>query len=79
MIAELEIRKELSRFLTNEITLDDFEDWLISKSWNMHLDSSGEAQSLASEIELCLSEYSSGHLELEELRAELVPHATHIT
>ncbi len=79
MIAELEIRKELVRFLTNEISLDDFEDWLVSKSWNMHLDSSAAAQSLASEIELCFSEFSSGHMNMAELRDELTPYATQIS
>ena len=78
MITELEIRKELSWFLSNQIPLDDFEDWLVSKSWNMHVDSLGAAQKLVSEIELCLSEYSRGHLDFGELRRELLPYVTNI-
>lgn len=78
MIGELEVRKELVKFLSNEISLDQFEDWLASKSWDMHKDSIASAQKLVSAIELRLAEYSSGHGELEALRAELVPYATEI-
>lgn len=78
MIAELEIRKELARFLSNEIPLEEFEDWLVSRSWDMHQDSFGAAQKLASAIELRLAEYSSDHLSPKELRNELMPYATDI-
>ena len=78
MIAEIEIRKELVSLLNNEIDLDTFEDWLALKSWDMHVDSAGAAQKLASAIELRLAEYSGGHCDYESLRAELVPYATQV-
>jgi hypothetical protein len=78
MIAELEIRKRLIEFLSNPDSLDDFEDWLVSNSWNMHADSSEEAQKLVSEIELRLAEYSDDHIDFDTLRRELVPYATDI-
>ena len=73
MIAESQIRSKLGRFLVNEITLDQFEDWLVQRSWNMQNDSSESAQRLASAIELRLAEYSSGHLEEQAMREELRP------
>ncbi len=73
MIAESQIREKLGRFLSKEISLDQFEDWLVQKSWNMHKDSCEVAQKLASMIELRLAEHSSGHLSDCELRDELRP------
>ncbi len=71
MITQAEIGKKLNVFLDGSTSLDDFEDWLIVTSWNMHTDSSDEAQRLAWAIELNLSEYSSNHLDAEELRVAL--------
>jgi hypothetical protein len=71
MIAELEIRSNLVRFLSKEMSLDQLEDWLVQRSWNMHKDSGEEARKLASAIELRLAEYSSGHLDESGLRDEL--------
>ena len=71
MIAEPEIRKNLIAFLVDRMSLQDFEDWLVSNSWNMHLDSSPNDQDLVSAIELALSEYSSGDRSYSDLRHEL--------
>lgn len=71
MIAENSIREKLSRFLRNDISLDQFEDWLAQSSWNMHVDSDPSARKLASSIELRLAEHSSGHLDERALRDEL--------
>jgi hypothetical protein len=71
MIAENQIREKLARYLSNELSLDHFEDWLVERSWNMHVDSDESAQKLASAIELRLAEYSSGHLDEVALRNEL--------
>lgn len=71
MIAENSIRDKLNRFLKNEFSLDQLEDWLVQRSWNMHLDSEESAQKLASAIELRLAEHSSGHLDEPALREEL--------
>lgn len=66
-----QIRQSLIRYLRNEFTLDQLEDWLAQHSWNMHLDSDLAAQKLASAIELRLAEHSSGHLGEFEMREEL--------
>ena len=71
MIRESEVREKLEDLLSDEFCLEDFEDWLVQRSWNMHLDSSSAAQDLVSAIELALSEHSSGHLSDEQLRADL--------
>lgn len=72
MIRESEIRQKLIEHLSDRLSLDDFEDWLVAHSWNMHQDSAPSAQDLASALELALYEYSSGHLTEAELRSELM-------
>lgn len=76
MIAEHQIREWLGRFLHGEVSLDQFEDWLVQRSWNMHRDSDEEAQKMAAAIELRLAEHSSGHLSDAQLRDELLPFVT---
>ncbi|MGB8989947.1 MAG: hypothetical protein WCC37_25345 [Candidatus Sulfotelmatobacter sp.] len=71
MIAENQIREKLGRYLRQELSLDQFEDWIAQQSWNMHKDSSESAQKLASAIELRLAEHSNGHLDEPILREEL--------
>ena len=71
MIAQSQIRDKISRYLSTDISLDEFEDWLVQHSWNMQQDSDEEAQNLAAAVELRLAEHSSGHLSAFELREEL--------
>jgi hypothetical protein len=71
MIAVSEIRREISRYLRGDISLDRFEDWLVQHSWNMQLDSEEAAQKLAAAVELRLAEHSSGHLDESDLREQL--------
>lgn len=71
MISESQIFRQIERLAANRISLDTFEDWLVRSSWNMHLDSGSKAQSLVWKIELSLAEYSSEHVDVKELLAEL--------
>jgi hypothetical protein len=72
MICEVEIRQRLAELLSGELELEAFEDWLVQRSWNMHLDSSSGAQNLVSAIELALAEHSSDHLSREGLHDKLL-------
>jgi hypothetical protein len=74
MVKENEIRVELVKYLANEQSLDDFEDWFVQHSWDMHKDSDLSAQRLAAAIEVPLAEHSNGHLSEEELRDQLRPY-----
>ena len=51
---DLEIRQQLARYLAKQITLDDFEDWFVAESWNVHRDENTAATDLVFEIELRL-------------------------
>ena len=71
MVSESEIRDRLAVQLRGDLSLDDFEDWLVSQSWNMHQWASQADQRLAFAIELRLAEHDAGHLSDEDLAREL--------
>jgi len=71
MISEAQIREQLLSYLTREISLNEFEDWLALQSWNMQRDSSPAARRLVGAIELRFAEYSNDHLTDEGLEREL--------
>ena len=50
----------LQQVTLSELSLDSFDEWLTSASWNMHKDSSAEAVELVGQIELLLSEQEIG-------------------
>lgn len=58
MITVPEIREQLIDLLDsfNEDSVSQFEEWLASTSWNMHLDSDSSAQELVGNIQLRLAE-----------------------
>lgn len=67
MIQENEIRGKLIALSS----LDEFEDWLVRESWNMHRDSDPKAQQLVGKVELALAEFHNGHLQEPLLRQRL--------
>ncbi len=71
MVSGSQIRERLAKFLDNAIDLESFEDWFVKNTWNIHQSGSEAAVSLTFAVEESLSEYSSGHLDYNKLRAEL--------
>ncbi len=71
MLSELELRQELAKFLSGQSQLDDFEDWFVRESWNIHKSDELGAQQLVNAIELRLAEHDSGHIPDADLRSEL--------
>jgi hypothetical protein len=72
MISQVEIYSKLNSLISHDLSLPDFEDWLVEKSWNMHKNSDPAAVKLVSAIELRLAEWSSGHLSEESMRKEFL-------
>jgi len=56
MINKISVEDKMSELLRNEISLEQFENWLSSASWSMHIDSAPEAIDLVSSIHHILSE-----------------------
>ncbi|SRR6266545_1724490 len=67
---ELIIRQKLIDYLQNAISLDEFQEWFVPNTWDIHLSGEPGAIALTNDIELRLSEYSSGHLPEAQMRRE---------
>ena len=67
---EAEIAERLARYLAGEISLRDLQLWFSAATWDVHEREDGRATDLAGEVELSLDEYTSGHLDEDELREE---------
>ena len=68
---DLQIREQLIKYLASEISLREFQRWFVTATCDLEAVENVSAFKLASDIELLLSEYTSGHLSEEELRSEL--------
>ena len=77
--SDLEIQKQIGRYLNSEISFDDFEDWFVAHSWNYHEAKNLIVLELVSEIELILAEFSSGHWTEDDLKERLRPFITTFT
>ena len=75
MVTAQEIRQAVARFVAN-VNLDAFEDWVALHTWNVARDSDATTRVLVADVELRLSEYSDGHLPLEQMLAEFREIAT---
>jgi len=71
MLAHLDLRNQLIRFLSDGLSLDDFEDWFVQNSWNVHKVPDLVLQRLVYAVELRLAEMSEGHLSEQEFRRDL--------
>jgi hypothetical protein len=79
MISENEIRQRTIAYLKKHVALDDFEDWIVETSWNMHRDSEVQAIELANVIEAALIEYADSSAMTESaLRARLIEALSHV-
>lgn len=67
---ELQIRQRLISYLINAISLRDFQEWFIATTWDIHLSGEIGTIALTNDIELRLSEFSSGHLPESQMRRE---------
>ena len=68
--SESEIRDQLAAYTKDKITLDEFEDWFVARSWNFQA-ATPSLKKIVSEIELLLAEFTSSHLSEASLRKEL--------
>ena len=71
MISASQIRSQLALALARKMSLDQFEDWFVQNTWNIHASGSKEAEVLTFAIEDLLSEYTSAHISEQALRSEL--------
>ncbi len=72
MVNVAKIKSQIERFLADQVSLGDFNEWLARNTWNVTREQpNSQARILAGRIELALAEYSEGHLSLRDLRKRL--------
>lgn len=73
MVRESEVREKLVDALQDELSLEEFAEWLLSVRREMHRNSDPDARALAASISVLLYQHFEGYLRqprlLEELRA----------
>jgi hypothetical protein len=68
---DMSIREQLARYLNQEITLAEFQEWYVPFSWQVDRLGDLFLREFISDTDLRLAEYTSGHLSEEDLRSEL--------
>jgi siroheme synthase (precorrin-2 oxidase/ferrochelatase) len=66
-----EIRDQIASYLSNKISLEQFENWIAQHTWNIHRFGDPAVEQRAFQIEAKLAEYSAGHIDEAALRQEL--------
>jgi hypothetical protein len=59
-----EIREQLGKLLSHQLSLDEFEEWFAPYSWNIHKHGDADAQAIAYAIEHQLSVFDDDCAEL---------------
>lgn len=67
-----EIREHLAQLLSEQISLDDFEDWFVPYSWNIHKQGDEVSQHFAYAVEHALSRFDEDTPELHRRLTELL-------
>ena len=76
---DLQIRTELVRYLSSQISLREFRDWFLPTAWNADARADRGTAELVHEIELLLSEFEEDHWLESEVRERLAPLVTAYT
>jgi hypothetical protein len=75
MPTDYEIRDRIAAYLLGELTLDEFQHWLIPRAWEASPGNADlrepNALELLGDLELRLAEYTNGHLDESELQEAL--------
>lgn len=78
MIQESDVREQMIALLEGQLSVQEFDKWLVANSWNMHRDSSPAAVDLVGAVELLLAERSGGFISDDEFCKQLMVLADHI-
>ncbi len=76
MITMNQIKDHLTSYITDEESFSAFQSWLVDYSWDMHKDSSADAQKLAHELNELIYDYLDEYIDETTLKAQLAPFVT---
>lgn len=66
-----EIRQKISEYLSEALSLRQFQEWFVPATWDIHQAGIQEEVLLTGKVELWLAELTSGHLTEDELKYEM--------
>lgn len=75
-LVALTIREQLARYITGEITLQQFREWFSPQAWNIHQRADVSTAQLVHEIDLVLAEHDHGDWTEEEVKQHFFPLAS---
>jgi hypothetical protein len=64
----IDIRERVNSFLSGNLTLAQFQDWLVANTWDVEEHGDPHATDVTYEIKLALAEHSRGDISGNELR-----------
>lgn len=67
-----EIRERLRHYLDGDLSFEEFEDWFLDATWDLHRDPKTVPE-LIYTVERCIAEYTGGHRSENELREAFAP------
>lgn len=62
-----EIREHLRHYLDGALSFEEFEDWFLDATWDLHRDSP-DVPELVYTVERCIAEYTGDYRSEDELR-----------
>lgn len=68
---DTEIRQKIADYLASEITLQDFQTWFVSSTWDMPALDNPRLIRVIGKVELWLAEFSIDHLTEDEMQYEM--------
>lgn len=71
MTNDIAVERHLASLLGHGESLSDFASWLMNALWSIEMEGSDHDVALAARIENRLGGYSSGHISVDELMADL--------
>jgi hypothetical protein len=67
----VDIRERVIAFLAGELTLPQFQEWLIANTWDVEEHGDPHATDMTYEIKLALAEHSRGDISGDELHERM--------
>lgn len=71
LLLDLEIYAWIRRYLRGAATVDEFEDWFVSETWDVEHTGNVAASEVAADVRASLTELSVGEMDEDAFRAHL--------
>ena len=73
---DVEQREKISRYLSDDLTLEAFYRWFTPEAWNIHQRADRQTAEVFHEVDLLLAEFAQGDWDEQEVKRRLTPFVT---